>query len=65
VKRTITEILVEVEETVCVQRTKQSATDEGKHNAVAAVEAIVCPFCGGAFSTAENLENQNEKESKK
>jgi hypothetical protein len=32
---------------------------------VAAVEAIVCPFCGGAFSTAENLENQNEKESKK
>jgi len=57
-KRTVTEILIEVEETVQVRRTKQSATDVGKSNAVA-VDAIVCPFCGGAFSMAENLENQN------
>ncbi len=60
-KRTVTEILIEVEETVQVRRTKQSATDVGKFNA-AAVNAIVCPFCGGAFSSAANLENQNEQE---
>ncbi len=60
-KRTTTEILIEVEETVCVRRIKPSATDEGKINA-AMSDAIVCLFCGGAFSTAENLENQNELE---
>jgi hypothetical protein len=61
-KRTTTEILVEIEETVRVRRgTMQSATAEGKLN-VAAVNAIVCPFCGGAFSPTENLENQNELE---
>ena len=61
-KRTTTEILIEVEETVCVRRRiNQSAQNEERLNA-AAVETIVCPFCGGAFSPAENLENQNELE---
>jgi hypothetical protein len=60
-KRTTTEILIEVEETVHLRRTKQSAADEGNLNA-ALVDAIICPFCGGAISPAENLENQNEKE---
>jgi len=60
-KRTITEILVEVEETVCMRRTKQSAAVEEKLNALTADE-IVCPFCGGAFSPAKSLENQNKLE---
>ncbi len=63
-KRTTTEILIEVEETVRLRRKKQSAADEGKLSA-ATLEAIVCPFCGGAFSRAENLENQNELENQK
>jgi hypothetical protein len=60
-KRTVTEILIEVEETVCVLRTKQSMADEGKLN-VAATDAVVCPSCGSAFSPSENLEKQNKLE---
>ncbi len=60
-KRTITEILVEVEETIRVRKIKRNAADEEKHN-VTTVDAIVCPFCGRAFSPAENLEKQNELE---
>ena len=60
-KRTTTEILIEVEETVQKRKTKQQSAvaDEETINPVM-VEPIVCPFCGGAFSTAENSENQNE-----
>jgi hypothetical protein len=63
-KRTTTEILIEVEETVRVRRgTNQSASDEEKLEA--AMDTTVCPFCGGAFSPAENLENQNKSENQK
>ena len=60
-KRTTTEILIEVEETVRVRKIKRSAADKEKLNAPTA-DAIVCPFCGGAFSPAENLESQNKLE---
>jgi hypothetical protein len=60
-KRTTTEILIEVEETVQVWKPKQAANAEEKTD-FAAINTIVCPFCGGAFSPAEHLENQNEQE---
>ena len=63
-KRTTTEILIEVEETVYVQRgTNQNVSDEGKMKAE--MNSIVCPFCGGAISPTEKLEKQNNLENQK
>jgi hypothetical protein len=63
-KRTTTEILIEIEETVQVWKTKQPVTVEGKTD-VAVIDTIVCPFCGAEVSPAENLENQNKLENQK
>lgn len=59
-KRTTTEILIEVEETVQMRKTKQQSTADEEKIKPAMVETIVCPFCASAFSMAENSENQNE-----
>ena len=63
-KRTTTEILIEVEETVRVRcGTNQSVPDVEKLDSAA--NMLVCPFCGCAFSAAEKLENQNKLENQK
>ena len=61
-KRTVTEIFIEVEETVAVRLHKQNSPAVENDNRETTEEMIACPFCGGAFSSAANLENQNEQE---
>ena len=48
-KRTTTEIFIEVEETVAFKMTEQSATRNDRERQI---ELIICPHCGNAILDA-------------
>ncbi len=58
-KRTITEIFIEVEETVAIRQTAQAA--DVANEAQPANEPIVCPSCGQTMPDNKNLQ-QEEKD---
>jgi hypothetical protein len=55
-KRTITEIIVEVEETVAVSRSKQNSKAGG--NETTTNEQTVCPCCGQALPETKKLNSK-------
>ncbi|CAN5450254.1 hypothetical protein BH18ACI1_BH18ACI1_20140 [soil metagenome] len=59
-KKTTTEILIEVEETAVVRMKKQSSADE-KDIYEPAVETSVCPFCGQRISETKKLKQKIEE----
>ena len=54
-KRTITEIIVEVEETLIVRQTEKNAGSA--EEASPTEEIIICPHCGQAIYKSEKSEN--------
>lgn len=62
-KRTITEILIEIEETVAVRQTEKTlVADTATINNGG--ETNICPFCGQSVSTAEKLQKENDENEK-
>lgn len=53
-KRTITEILVEVEETVAVRTSEKHSPEEHE----TADEILICPHCGKAIHKSKDSENK-------
>lgn len=60
-KRTTTEILIEVEETLVVRLPKQKSTADENETREKIVEMIVCPVCEWAFPDAKNTNQKNEE----
>lgn len=60
-KRTTTEILIEVEETVAVRLPKQKSTADKNEMREKIVEMIACPFCELVFPDARHRQQKNEK----
>ncbi|MCA1625534.1 MAG: hypothetical protein LC768_14055 [Acidobacteria bacterium] len=58
-KRTITEILVEVEETVAVRLTEKTSNIENKTDQLAD-KHTTCPFCGQTIHVTKHLQSKNE-----
>ena len=57
-KRTITEIFIEVEETIAVRQTGKLAAE----NELRPVnETAICPHCGQAIPENKNLQQQEEE----
>jgi len=60
-KRTITEILIEVEETVAVRLNKQNFPAVEDDIRETTGELIVCPFCEREFPATKNTTQKNEE----
>ncbi|MBA3633786.1 MAG: hypothetical protein H0W58_13415 [Acidobacteria bacterium] len=60
-KRTTTEILIEVEETAVVRMKKQSLAADEMGIYKPAVETGVCPFCGRRISETKKSEQKIEE----
>lgn len=60
-KRTTTEILIEVGETIAVRFPKQKSTADKNETREKIVEMIACPFCERVFSDAINTKQKNEE----
>ncbi len=60
-KRTTTEILIEVEERIAVRFPKQKSTADKNETREKIVEMIVCPFCEWAFPDAQHTQQKNEE----
>jgi hypothetical protein len=60
-KRTTTEIFIEVEETVAVRLNKQNSPMVENDNRETSGEQIVCPFCERAFSATTNTKQKSEE----
>jgi hypothetical protein len=58
-KQTITEIFVEIEETILVRQTEKKAADE---NASPGKYIQICPHCGEAIDQTELLKSGAEEE---
>jgi hypothetical protein len=58
-KRTITEIFVEVEETVAVRVTEKTSNVENKTDQLMD-NHTACPFCGQPVPATKNLQSKNE-----
>ena len=56
-KRTITEIFIEVEETVAVRQTGKLAAENELRPAN---ESAICPHCGQAIPENKNLQQEEE-----
>ncbi len=62
VKRTTTEIFIEVEETVAVRQTEKSSNTETKTTRLTG-EYTACPFCGSPILINEKFKQEkNENE---
>jgi len=60
-KRTTTEILIEVEETLSVRLHKQSSPAVETEVRETIGEQIVCPFCERSFPATKNTKSKNEE----
>ncbi len=60
-KRTVTEILIEIEETVAVRHTEKSFNSETKSDRLKG-EYAACPFCGQPISIIEKLKQEKNDE---
>ncbi len=63
-KRTTTEILIEIEETVAVRHTEKSFNTETKTNRLSG-EYNACPFCGQPISIIEKLQQEKNEDGNK
>ncbi len=61
VKRTTTEILIEIEETVAVRRTEKSFKTETKSDRLKG-ENNTCQFCGQPISIIEKLQQEKNED---
>ena len=60
-KRTTTEILVEVEEMISVRLQKQNSPALESEVRETTGEQIVCPFCERAFAVTTNTKQKSEE----
>ncbi len=60
-KRTITEIIVEVEETMALRLKKQNSPASEIENRETTDEPAACPFCGQALLEIKKLNSKNEE----
>lgn len=58
-KRTITEIIVEVEETIAVSRAKQNS--KAAENETTSNEQSICSHCGQILPETKKLNSKNEE----